>query len=243
MDVDLNVAHLVLPPQARQWLRKTYDALRFDAAMKRFIADPGAAVAQGSALLNELISAWGNTGWSAQHEYLRTCIGDALVSSGPTLECGSGLTTLLLGVVAQLRGHEHWALEHLVHWSAKVDRCVVRHRLDAVRLCTVPLRSYGAYAWYDPPLAQMPGNFALVVCDGPPADTPGGRYGLVPVMRDHLAPGCMILLDDAVREQERAIARRWQAALGASHQIIGSDKPFIRMVVSRHHQQSWMKTG
>lgn len=239
----MNVTHLVLPPQARQWLRRTYDALRFDAALKRFMADPRAAAAPGSALLNELISAWGNTGWSAQHEYLRMCIGDALVSTGPTLECGSGLTTLLLGVVAQLRGREHWALEHLAHWSAKVGRCLARQRLHAVKLCTAPLRSYGAYVWYDPPLSQMPSHFALVVCDGPPADTPGGRYGMVPVMRDHLAPGCVILLDDAVREQERAIARRWQATLGASHQIIGSDKPFIRMVLSRHHRQSWMKTA
>jgi hypothetical protein len=77
----------------------------------------------------------------------------------------------------------------------------------------------------------MPGRFALVVCDGPPYDTKGGRYGLVPRMRERLQPGCVILLDDAYREQERAIARRWKAELGASFTILGATKPYIEMVV------------
>ena len=87
-------------------------------------------------------------------------------------------------------------------------------------------------------------QFALVVCDGPPADTVGGRYGLVPIMRDRLAPGCAILLDDAEREHERAIARRWQLELGATHQFVADDKPFIRLIVPKHERvQAILKTG
>jgi hypothetical protein len=80
---------------------------------------------------------------------------------------------------------------------------------------TAPLKSYAGYSWYDPPLSRWSRNFSLVVCDGPPADTPGGRYGLAPIMREHLAPGCVILLDDAEREPEREIAQRWSAELDA----------------------------
>jgi hypothetical protein len=43
------------------------------------------------------------------------------------------------------------------------------------------------------------------VCDGPKGTTRGGRYGLAPVMKDRLAPGCIVLLDDTSREAERAI--------------------------------------
>ena len=199
--------------------------------MRRFKADPAATLDPDNRLLGELIDAWGNSGWIAQESYLRECIALALRSSGPTLECGSGLSTLLLGAVAQQRGYEHWALEHLPDWGTKVDRCLVRQRLRAVRLCTAPLKSYTGYAWYDPPLARLPPKFALVVCDGPPAETEGGRYGLVPIMRDRLTPGCVILLDDAGREHERAIAQRWQIELGATHQFVADDKPFIRLIM------------
>jgi hypothetical protein len=240
----LNVARLVLPAQTRQWLRRTYDAWRFDAAMRRFIDDPAAAIEPDSGLLAELIAAWGNTGWSAQDEYLRLCIEHALAARGPTLECGSGLSSLLLGVAASRRGHEHWALEHLPAWGDKVSRAAARHHIEGVRLCDAPLKSYAGFVWYDVSALALPPAFSMVVCDGPPADTPGGRYGLVPVMRDALQAGCVILLDDAEREHERTIARRWQGELGATHEVIGRHKPFIRMVIEPPDTMAnWRKAG
>jgi len=231
------MAHLVLPRKTRQWLRRTYDAMRFDTAMRRFITDPPAALAADSHVLGDLISAWGNSGWIAQEGYLRACLEVALASRAATLECGSGLSTLLIGVVAQQQGCEHWALEHLAEWGAKIDYFRVRYGLRAVKLHTAPLRNYDGFAWYDPPLSRLPRTFALVVCDGPPANTAGGRYGLVPVMREHLAPGCVILLDDAGRPEEQMIAQRWQRELNAVQQFVPDDKPFIRMVVPEHRSR------
>ena len=80
-----------------------------------------------------------------------------------------------------------------------------------------------------------------VVCDGPPSGTVGGRYGLVPVMREHLRPGCVILLDDAWREDERAVARRWDSELGATHEVVSCKKPYIRMVVTGNLAQPLLK--
>jgi len=237
----MSIVRAVVPPRARRWLRRMYGARHFDAAMRRFVADPEAAVAPGSSVLAELIAAWGNPGWSAQEEYLRVCITQALRSNGPTLECGSGLSTLLLGVVAQRNGVEHWALEHQHEWSVRVRRSVTRYNLSAVRVSTAPLRHYAGFDWYDPPLADMPAQFAMVVCDGPPSGTVGGRYGLVPVMCNHLRPGCVILLDDAWREDERAVARRWDAELGATHEVVSCKKPYIRMVVTGRLGQAVLK--
>ncbi len=239
----LNIVRAVVPPRVRRWLRRLYGARRFDAAMRRFKADPEAALAPGSGVLAELISGWGNPGWSAQEEYLRVCITQALRSNGPTLECGSGLSTLLLGVVAQRRGSEHWALEHEREWSVRVRRNLARYGLSAVRLCTAPLKAYDGFDWYDPPLAQMPSHFAMVVCDGPPSGTAGGRYGLVPVMRERLRAGCVILLDDAWREDERAVARRWDSELGATHEVVSCKKPYIRMVVNGNLGQPVLRTA
>jgi hypothetical protein len=228
----LSVVHAVVPPRARRWLRATYDTWRFDVALRRFAADPEAALAADSPVLTELVAAWGNAGWSAHEEYLRGCVAQALASDRASLECGSGLSTLLLAVVAERRGYEHWALEHQPEWSARVEREAARHHLRSLRLCTVPLRLHGRFAWYDAPIARMPQAFSMVVCDGPPADTAGGRYGLAPVMHDRLPPGCVILLDDAEREHERKIARRWERELGATHELVSCQKPYIRMVVT-----------
>ncbi|MHC4846180.1 MAG: hypothetical protein ACYTCU_08465, partial [Planctomycetota bacterium] len=67
--------------------------------------------------------------------------------------------------------------------------------------------------------------------DGPPGDTRGGRYGLFPLMGGRLAPGCVLLLDDAEREGEQDVARRWETAWGASLEVLGTAKPYFRLTL------------
>jgi hypothetical protein len=82
------------------------------------------------------------------------------------------------------------------------------------------LRAYHSFSWYDPPLDQFPSEFKLVICDGPPGDTLGGRYGVTSVLGERLKSGAVILLDDANRPGELEILERWQAEGGfnISHQ-------------------------
>jgi hypothetical protein len=221
----------MVPGAARRYLRARQRDLVFWRALRRFRRDPAAAMEPGSRILPDLIYGWGNEEWSALHEYLVACVKEALASDGPILECGSGLTTILVGAVMQQRNGTLWSLEHTPAWADRVARCLARFRIDAVRLCRVPLNDYAGFTWYDPPMSALPESFALVICDGPPADTPGGRYGLGPVMRERLKRGCVILLDDAEREQEQAIARRWRVELGVSRAMLGTAKPYARLVV------------
>ncbi len=72
-----------------------------------------------------------------------------------------------------------------------------------------------------------------MVCDGPPETTRGGRYGLVPVMLEKLRADCTILLDDGAREGERETAERWAKLLGCTPEIIGTEKPYIRLKASQ----------
>ena len=212
-------------------MRRTYDAFKFDRAMRRFLDDPEAAVRDGNCVLQDLIDAWGNSSWSALEEYLRAGVAHVIETDDAILECGTGLSTLLFGAVAQARGIEYWALEHLPEWSDRITHYLERYKATEVHISTQPLRTYADFEWYDPPLAEMPRSFSLVICDGPPSRTLGGRYGLVPVMRTRLKAGCVILLDDAEREQERQIARLWQTELGAHAEFLDGSKPLIRLVV------------
>jgi hypothetical protein len=160
-------------------------------------------------LLTKLQTGWGNESYAASCDYLEEVIKRACTTTGPILECGSGLTSLLLGVVAGRRGVEIWSLEHVPEWHARLELVFRKYRISGVHIHLAPLRKYGEFFWYDPPLDALPDNFSLVVCDGPPGQTLGGRYGLLPLLGSHLTAGALILLDDANREGEAETLSRW----------------------------------
>ena len=217
----------VMPWRLRRYGREQHRKYVFGRAMKNFVRNPLQALTDRNSVLSELIYGWGNEDWSAMEEYLQGCLHHAQHADGPILECGSGLSTILLGAISQRTGNEVWSLEHQPLWGRKVTSTLERFGISSAHLCIRPLKDYGAFAWYDPPLASMPDGFSMVVCDGPPGDTKGGRSGLLPVMRSRLKPGAAIFLDDASREPEKIIAARWAGELHTTYDILGSRKPYI----------------
>ncbi len=201
----------------------------FRGAMEEYLGLPAGADAAPE-LLERLVYGWGNEIMSAMPEYLDASVRAMRGTKGPVLECGSGLSTILLGALAERSGARLCSLEHDRGWAARVRRALRRYRLRGVEVFHAPLRDYGAFTWYDAPLDRLPGEFSLVVCDGPPGDTPGGRYGLLPVLRERLRPGCVILLDDLHRPAERDIASRWARELGVIHEVRGAAKPYAVIV-------------
>jgi hypothetical protein len=162
-------------------------------------------------LLEDLQQGWGNHGMAARTDYLAEVCRQATRTTGPVLECGSGLTTLLLGLLAGRRGIETWTLEHLPEWHRLLETAIARHQVPNVHLQLTPLRAFDDVTWYDAPLALLPPRISLVVCDGPPSDTPGGRYGMLPRLAERLSANTVVLLDDAERETEAEVLRRWHA--------------------------------
>ncbi len=222
---------LLVPPKVRANLKAAYRDFVFRRAIKKFLNDPERAIRPGSRVVANLIYGWGNEDWSALDDYLVGCIRQAMTTEGPILECGSGLSTVLVGAVAKSRGLSYWALEHQGTWAEKVRSCLEKYGIDTVVVCSKPLKDHREFTWYDPPLDTMPDKFGFVICDGPPGMTKGGRYGLVPVMNGRLARGCTIFLDDAARVHEQEIARRWADELRASVESFGTAKPYVKLTV------------
>ncbi len=160
-------------------------------------------------LLNALVRGWNNDNFVATPQYLRAVAESCAGATLPILECGSGLTTVVCAAIAARRGVEMWTLEHNCAWLARVRKATARIAPGSLHLLATPLRSYGEFDWYDAPIGRMPARFGLVICDGPPGTTRGGRYGLVPVLSARLVPGSLLLVDDAHREAERAIIENW----------------------------------
>jgi len=184
-----------------------------------------------STLWTDAVYGWGNEKWSADELYLAEVIRSAERTTGPILECGSGLTTLLLSAVAARRGLEVHALEHNATWHARVRDAVAELGGTTTTVHLAPLRSFGDYDWYDAPLERIPGDFTLVVCDGPPGSTRGGRSGMLPQMRKKLAPRCTVLLDDVSRPAERELAMEWSRSSGRAAQLKTSKHGFARVAL------------
>src|SRR6266581_3936201 len=70
-------------------------------------------------ILEHLIHAWGNEAWSADTELLQSVLDWFPRTSGAVLECGSGLSTLLLASLASVHRRQVRSLEHDAGWAAR----------------------------------------------------------------------------------------------------------------------------
>ena len=211
---------VLVPP-----VRRSVESLRRPHAVSRAVSRLRAGAAT-PATLEALVSGWGNRGFTPRAPFLAAVAERLESSQGPVLECGSGITTLLLGVLAERRGFLVWALEHEERWARVVARLLRRHSLRNVTVVHAPLVEREAYAWYDLRNVALPRRFDSVVCDGPPGTTRGGRFGLVPELDERLSVGCVCLLDDADRSGEQAIVHEWCATWGWSIVPQGSEGSF-----------------
>jgi len=107
-----------------------------------------------SVIWTDAIFGWGNERWTAEAPYLREVVASAEKAKGPILECGSGLTTLMMGAIASRRGIQLHSLEHNPEWHARVSEAIEQFHLTNVTVHLAPLRDFGSFDWYDVPLAD-----------------------------------------------------------------------------------------
>lgn len=214
----------VVPLRVRSYVRARQRAWQRSIMLRRGIRGLTKDPRGSHRIWCDLVDGWNNKRWSAWPEYLDAVAAAAVTQEGPILECGSGLTTLVLATIGRRTGSPVWTLEHDPGCFNRVESALHRFRLSA-NLRLTPLRDYGDFDWYYVDPAELP-TFSLIVCDGPPKRTRGGRVGLLPVLRERLASGCTILLDDAARSDERDILRHWAADVPLRYDIRGEEKPF-----------------
>jgi|SRR6187455_532037 len=204
----VNLLKRLVPRPLKRVMKDAYRRRMLDDAL-RHVSRLAPRETPSPALLDDLQEGWANHGMAARTDYLAEVCRQGVRAERAVLECGSGLTTLLLGLLAGRRGVGVWSLEHLPEWRKRVASALARHDIREVHLLLAPLESYGAFTWYSAK-EPLPARFDLVVCDGPPSDTRGGRYGLLPVMRDRVDAHTIILLDDAERPSENQVLRQWK---------------------------------
>lgn len=136
------------------------------------------------------------------------------------VELGAGVSTIVLGRLLRERGGRLTSLEHDPNWARVVRSQLQLEGLEA-RLVEAPLEPAAEGApWYArAALAELPvEGIDLLLVDGPPGYGEGmecSRYPALPALAERLAPGALVVLDDAGREGEREVVARWARELPA----------------------------
>lgn len=154
------------------------------------------------------------------------------------VEFGSGLSTLVIARALQMNGDG--ALSSYDHHPGFAE--LTRRRVTALGVAAdvrvaelVPAQPHGyPGAWYD--AKDVPDAIDLLLIDGPPDWLQGGvgaRGAAGPTLFSRLSPGGVVLLDDADRDGERAVADRWRREFpGIGFDTLPAQKGLLRGIRS-----------
>jgi hypothetical protein len=224
-----------VPKSLKQPVRRLLDRVNERRRARRLahcvsaLRDQARAGRIAASLITDLRAAWGNTAWSADAGFVMETANRTLASSGPFLDCGSGLSTIIAGVIAEQRGARVWSLEQDRSWYEHMRAALAAHRIPSVELRYAPLRIYGDYVWFDLDRRNLPDRFAHIYCDGPAVlseEWPEPQYsnwrgGVVPILGSLGIGFDEILLDDAEDPRCVILCEKW-AALGVETEIIST---------------------
>jgi hypothetical protein len=197
-----------------------------DWTIRRSITKLRASIVPDRKLIETLHHAWGNESFSADVTYINEIVARVVNCRAPILESGSGLTTIVAGVLAEKHGLTVWSLEQDREWTEHVAQALVKNGIRNVELRYAPLREYAGYVWYDIEVLDLPKHFDLVLCDGPAVFEHWGpshdqwRYGVLPVLASKGIQVGEILLDDATEPRAANLLNRWFKEFGFKHQLI-----------------------
>lgn len=177
------------------------------------------------------------TGWAASPQLAATLVA-TIHQERPAhvLELGSGASTLAMAYALEQTGAGHvLAIDHDRAYARRTTELLVAHDLQEraevvhVPLADVPFDGQ-TRPWYDvdmieDTLARENASPDLLAIDGPPHETCAqARYPAVPLLHDYLSPAAVVVLDDALREDEQKALKRWQKAFDLELEMRASPK-------------------
>ena len=132
------------------------------------------------------------------------------------VDVGSGLSTVVTGLVMRKIGHGHVvAIEHdLIYAEATAEllqRFGAEDHASVIHAPLVNIELAGEqWRWYDMTAVELKSPIDLLVIDGPPQATgPLARYPALPLLAQYFSPDAIVILDDAARHDEAEIVDRW----------------------------------
>jgi hypothetical protein len=202
----------------------------FIQEINRIINDPQILLNNQNDILQRLVYLWGNEGWSGLSAYLLACLNHTDKANGYVLECGSGLSTILMGIIAKSKEVKIVSLENSKKWRNRTNWYLKHFNLNNVSILYTPIVERGNYQWYEIEKNALPEKISLVILDGPPGDIKGGRTGFFPECKDHLNRDSIILVDDVIRKDEMQMVVEFSSSMDFRYSITEGDKPYATMI-------------
>lgn len=131
------------------------------------------------------------------------------------LELGSGASTIWMGTFARSIGSTVTSIEHLDEYLALTTQMIGSFGLDqVVELKFAPLENVEIgdkiQPWYGLEAFTDIGKIEMLIVDGPPESTGSeSRFPAFPILREYLAHGALIVVDDVHRPQEARMVECW----------------------------------
>lgn len=159
---------------------------------------------------NELFR-FANNNYAADPGVLALVAGVARKCAGPIVECGSGLSSVLMGAVTD---QKVYSLEHIDHYAAQTLAWCEEAGVANVGICHAPLKD----CWYDVDKFDLPQKFAFGFCDGPPR-----LYGTRMKFFEVFGHRCTVIAVDDIKS-DNGFAQKvhdWAEANGRTVTILG----------------------
>lgn len=148
------------------------------------------------------------------------------------VECGSGVSTLVLARYAQSNDAKVVSLEHDARWANHTGQLLFKLGLQhCIDLRHAPL-SEAPDPWYQ---TDLPDGIEFVLIDGPPLAL-GGRAATFPALQPHLADDWEVWLDDADRPEEQAALKKWKKM--SSIKVSTTNIPKGLTVITKSHKRA-----
>ncbi|WP_127478315.1 class I SAM-dependent methyltransferase [Sulfurivermis fontis] len=155
--------------------------------------------------------------WSAAPDFLQLIVDHVLTDKPQTIvECGSGLTTLMLARACALNGGGHvYSLENDADYAANTRSEISRYGLNeysaVLHAPLIPRTIHERnYRWYDVSQLSVQ-DIDMLVIDGPPGFIQQhSRYPALPLLLEYMKDECTVFMDDAARPDEMEVVAMWQ---------------------------------
>lgn len=154
-------------------------------------------------------------GWAGSPDFLLR-IADEIQERKPevVMECSSGVSTLVVARCLQINGKGHvFSLEHDPEYAGATRKLLDKYGLvEWATVLDAPLvTTHTETPWYqEESIPQDLESIDMLIVDGPPAAVaPLARFPAVPRLSSRMATTSLIIMDDANRDDETEIVKRW----------------------------------
>ena len=243
------MAHVVSPathPWLRLWIARGQQFIQplvFDRHLRSFRAS--LPEAPSDELIDNLFAAWGDRLSSERRDYIQRCLAEATRASGPILQCGSGLLSVLIGLVCQhanAPGKRLWVLEHDPHWGNLARSWLEARDIKHAHIIYAPAEQFNGFLWYVLDPSRLPNDFALVLSEASAA-LPGSARGVVSRMAKQFGNRCVILAGNARRPKDLKFLADWAKSQGAPFVMQEGEHPYLKIALRDRRPESAHEEG